>query len=215
MINGLGKEGKVDEANGLLELMSQRGLQPNLVTFNTMISGLCKEGKIEEANGLMELMIQRGLQPNVVTFNSMIDGLCKEGKMEEANNLLELMSQKGCKFLVEIGMSGVEEAFEQGVLVDERAGLQPNVVTFNSMIDGLCKEGKMEEANGGLQPNVVMFTIMISGLCELGKMEEVNGLFELMNQRGCKIVVEICMSGVEEDRNMRPAMDSKVKALSE
>ncbi|MGZ7296333.1 pentatricopeptide repeat-containing protein, partial [Streptococcus pyogenes] len=67
----------------------QRGLQPNLLTFNSMRNGFCKEREMEEANGMMELMIQRGLQPNVVTFNSMINELCKEGKMEEANSLLE------------------------------------------------------------------------------------------------------------------------------
>ncbi|XP_031266698.1 pentatricopeptide repeat-containing protein At5g41170, mitochondrial-like [Pistacia vera] len=36
MINELYKKGKTEEANELLELMSQRGLQPNVVTFNVM-----------------------------------------------------------------------------------------------------------------------------------------------------------------------------------
>ncbi|XP_031248879.1 pentatricopeptide repeat-containing protein At1g62680, mitochondrial-like [Pistacia vera] len=99
------------EANELFELMSQRGLQPNLnvvtfntmiiglckvvVTFTTLINGLCKEGKTEEANWLFELMNQRGLQLDVVAFSTMISGLCEVGKMEEANELLELMSQRG------------------------------------------------------------------------------------------------------------------------
>ena len=75
--------------------MSQRGLQPDVVTFTAMINGLCKEGKMEEANGLFELMNQGGLQPDVVTFTTLISGLFKVGKMEEANGLLELLSQRG------------------------------------------------------------------------------------------------------------------------
>ena len=51
----------MDKANGLFELMNQRGLQPDVVAFTTMISGLRKVGKMEEANGLLELMNQRGL----------------------------------------------------------------------------------------------------------------------------------------------------------
>ena len=41
--------------------------------------------------------------------------------MSTEYNLENLLLEPGCKFLVEIGMSGVEEASKQGVLVDERA----------------------------------------------------------------------------------------------
>lgn len=51
-------------------------------------------------------------------------------------------------------------------------GLTPDVVTYNFMIHGFCKEGQIQKVNGllldmeekGLAPNVVIFDTLMPGL---------------------------------------------------
>ncbi|KAL4185067.1 hypothetical protein AMTRI_Chr10g228780 [Amborella trichopoda] len=68
----------------LLEEMYHNGLNPDVVTYNTLVNVLCKRNKVEEALALHKEMGKRGCQPDVVTYNTVIDGLCKGGRMEEA-----------------------------------------------------------------------------------------------------------------------------------
>lgn len=49
MIDWLCKGGKINEANGLLELMIQRGLNPDTFTYNALIDGYCVAGRIDAA----------------------------------------------------------------------------------------------------------------------------------------------------------------------
>ncbi|XP_031252726.1 pentatricopeptide repeat-containing protein At1g62914, mitochondrial-like [Pistacia vera] len=77
-------------------------------------------------------------------------------------------------------------------------GCRPNVGTYGSLIDGLCKTGKISVAiklheemvngNGGFgvicRPNVVSYNIIIDGLCKAGLIEKGKSLFTEMIQRG-------------------------------
>ncbi|XP_020518262.1 pentatricopeptide repeat-containing protein At5g15010, mitochondrial-like [Amborella trichopoda] len=49
---------KIEEAINLLQAMYQDGVEPNIITYNSLLNGLCKDGKIEEAIKLFELMYQ-------------------------------------------------------------------------------------------------------------------------------------------------------------
>ena len=37
---------KLEEPNGLLDLMNQRGVDPDIFTYNTLMDGYCLAGKI-------------------------------------------------------------------------------------------------------------------------------------------------------------------------
>ncbi|KAJ6674233.1 ATPASE EXPRESSION PROTEIN 3 [Salix viminalis] len=91
-ISGMCKEGKLEEASGMLEKMKEIGLRPNAVTYNTLIDGYCNKGNLEMAFGykdkmvrdscivfelcgnvkkaftLHDEMISKGVQPTLVTY---------------------------------------------------------------------------------------------------------------------------------------------------
>ncbi|KAF5774144.1 putative tetratricopeptide-like helical domain superfamily [Helianthus annuus] len=46
LIDGAGKNGKVDVARILFQGLIDKGLQPDVRTYNVMISGFCQEGLI-------------------------------------------------------------------------------------------------------------------------------------------------------------------------
>ncbi|KAI9177300.1 hypothetical protein LWI28_013407 [Acer negundo] len=72
-------------------------------------------------------------------------------------------------------------------------GVHPTTVTFNVLLDELCKTRKMGEANKlykvmilrGVQPNTYTCNIFMDGYCLLERIHDVKKLFVSMASRGC------------------------------
>ncbi|PQQ20078.1 pentatricopeptide repeat-containing protein [Prunus yedoensis var. nudiflora] len=71
-------------------------------------------------------------------------------------------------------------------------GAFPNIVTFSSVLDALCKEGKTAEALNlveemflrGVKPNVVTYNSLINSLCHSAQWKEATRLFNRMLDEG-------------------------------
>ncbi|PQQ02363.1 hypothetical protein Pyn_34922 [Prunus yedoensis var. nudiflora] len=71
-------------------------------------------------------------------------------------------------------------------------GLMPDVVTYNTLIHGLCQSGKWEKAksflicmvDSGISPDVYTFAVLISALCKEERIQEALALFEEMTGKG-------------------------------
>ena len=74
--------------------MRQQGLQPNVITYNSVISACEKGGKAESALQLFYEMRQQGLQPNVIFYTAVISACGKGGKAERALQLFCEMRQQ-------------------------------------------------------------------------------------------------------------------------
>ncbi|CAB4267787.1 unnamed protein product [Prunus armeniaca] len=70
MMTGLCLHGRTDEAYRLFEEMPQKGIVPDLMTYNTVIQGFCREGKIVESTNLLR---------ELLTHDDIIIGLCDQG----------------------------------------------------------------------------------------------------------------------------------------
>ena len=66
LINALCKEKRNEEAITMLELMIQRDLKPDIVTYNSLIHGLCTSGQWAEATSLFSRMMNEEINPDVV-----------------------------------------------------------------------------------------------------------------------------------------------------
>ncbi|KAL0456559.1 UNVERIFIED_CONTAM: hypothetical protein Slati_0995100 [Sesamum latifolium] len=76
-------KGMVKEAEDIVEVMMQRNIAPNTVTFNVLIDGYNLVGQIDKARKLLDSMTGRGLKPSIISYNNLINGYCKKGKVEE------------------------------------------------------------------------------------------------------------------------------------
>ncbi|KAG0456400.1 hypothetical protein HPP92_024188 [Vanilla planifolia] len=71
-------------------------------------------------------------------------------------------------------------------------GFDPDVVTYNTLINGYCRKGRVEEAlrlfkvmfRRGVEPDLVSYKILMKGLCKEGRVWEAQQLFDKMRQRG-------------------------------
>jgi len=72
-------------------------------------------------------------------------------------------------------------------------GIEPNMTTYNILIDGLCKEGRLRNAQvifkhfliKGYNLTVWTYSIMINGLCLEGLFDEAVTLVSKMEDNGC------------------------------
>ncbi|KAL4600710.1 hypothetical protein ACB092_11G217700 [Castanea dentata] len=111
--------------------------------------------RIETARQVYDKMLKNSCVDNYSTC-IMVRGLCKDGKVEEGRELIEDRWGEGCI---------------------------PNVVFYNTLIDGYCNKGEFEE----FLPTLETYGVMINGFCKKGDFEAIDRLLLEMKERGLKV----------------------------
>ncbi|XP_048127958.1 pentatricopeptide repeat-containing protein At4g38150 isoform X2 [Rhodamnia argentea] len=119
MLDGLCKDGLVQEAMKLFGLMREKGSIPEVVIYTAVVEGFCKAQKFDDAKRIFRKMQNNGITPNAFSFTVLIQGLYRCDRLEDALEFCEEM-------------------------ID--AGHSPNVTTFVGLVNGVCKEKGVEEA---------------------------------------------------------------------
>ncbi|KAJ6832634.1 putative pentatricopeptide repeat-containing protein [Iris pallida] len=71
----------VDQHAGVMEVynrMRDEGVEPDLVTYNTLIFGLSKAGMVDQAKKFLGVMAGTGVFPDTVSYTSLMNG-CRKG----------------------------------------------------------------------------------------------------------------------------------------
>ncbi|KAF3660080.1 Pentatricopeptide repeat-containing protein [Capsicum annuum] len=119
MLDGLCKDGLVQEAMNLFGLMREKGTMPEVVIYTAVVDGFIKAHKFDDAVRIFRKMQGNGIIPNAFSYGILIRGLCQGKRLDDA---LEF-----CLEMLEAGHS-------------------PNVATFVALVDGFCKEKSLEDA---------------------------------------------------------------------
>nr|VDD55960.1 unnamed protein product [Brassica oleracea] len=207
-------------ALSLFNEMEAKGIEANVVTYNSLISSFCKAGRWDDGAQLLKDMITRGIASDVVIFNALIDCLVKERKLKEAEELhcKAKRVDDGMKLFREISLNGLvadtitysiliqgfcqegklnvaKELFQEMVSV----GARPNTVTYGILLDGLCDNGELEEAleildkmhTSKMDPGIGVYNIIIHGMCNARKVDDAWDLFSsLLPLKGVKADVK-------------------------
>ncbi|KAF5962200.1 hypothetical protein HYC85_003409 [Camellia sinensis] len=218
VIDGLCKDRMVDDAMKLFSKMNEQGIRPDVITYTSLIHGLCNFGWWKKATEILREMLDSGIAPNVRTFNVLVDAACtKEGRMKEEDGVFEVMIQRG---------------------------VDPDVVTCNTVMGGHCLQGQMDETirvsntmvnkvftlmcayakehfdemqAAGLAPNIPTYNIMLDGLCKNGHITESYSLFRMMENNGLDVDVvmyTVFIDGFCKVKNLDTARDISNKLSS-
>ncbi|KAK8468440.1 hypothetical protein PHAVU_006G029800 [Phaseolus vulgaris] len=91
MIAGYAQHGVEVESLRLFELMLQKDIAPNSITFISVLSACAHTGKVEEGQKYFNMMKEKfGIEPEE-HFSCMIDLLGRAGKLREAERIIETM----------------------------------------------------------------------------------------------------------------------------
>ncbi|TVU47988.1 hypothetical protein EJB05_07606, partial [Eragrostis curvula] len=128
-----------DDAEAFVAEMRELGVEPDLVTYNSLIDCHCKNRGVDKAYELLDEMRKKDISPDVITYTSLIGGLGLIGQPDKAKGLLKEMHELGCHPDVAAYNAAIRnfviakrlgDAF---ALMDEMAskGLMPNPTTYN------------------------------------------------------------------------------------
>ncbi|XP_057762950.1 pentatricopeptide repeat-containing protein At4g38150 isoform X1 [Arachis stenosperma] len=124
MLDGLCKDGFVQEALKLFGLMREKGTIPEIVIYTAVVEGFTKAHKADDAIRIFRKMQSNGISPNVFSYTVLVQGLSKCGRLQDA-----------FEFCVEM----------------LEAGHYPNTTTFVGLVDSFCKEKGVEEAKDAIK----------------------------------------------------------------
>ncbi|KAF8673700.1 hypothetical protein HU200_048449 [Digitaria exilis] len=128
-----------EDAEAFVAEMRELGVEPDLVTYNSLIDCYCKNRDVQKAYKLLDEMRDKDISPDVITYTSLIGGLGLIGQPDKAKDLLKEMHELGCYPDVPAYNAAIRnfviakrlgDAF---ALMDEMAskGLKPNPTTYN------------------------------------------------------------------------------------
>lgn len=137
MLDGLCKDGLVQEAMKLFGLMREKGTIPEVVIYTAVVEGFCKAQQIDDAVRIFRKMQNNGISPNAFSYSVLLKGLCKSKRLDTAVDFCLEMFEAGHSpnvqtlvnlILVFSAEKGPEEARnvlvalkQKGLLVDEKA----------------------------------------------------------------------------------------------
>lgn len=171
IINTLCRSRRTDAAWDFLHAVKRAGGPVGAPACNSLLSGLAREEAFCRMDMLFAEMEEMGTHRNPITFGILINNLCKSRRIDDALKLLDDMIR---------GSS-------------QPAAVMPDVVIFNTVIDGLCKAGRMAESAAlmnrmkrelACSPNTVTYNSLVDGFCKAGEIERALDLLEQMKDEG-------------------------------
>lgn len=123
------KIGRVETAKKFLNEMVERGIEPNVVTYNVLLNGVCRkaslhpeerfEKTIRNAEKMFDEMRERGIKPDATSFSIVLHVYSRAHKPDMSVEKLREMREEG---------------------------VSPTVATYTSVVKCLCSCGRLEDA---------------------------------------------------------------------
>ncbi|KAI5395541.1 hypothetical protein KIW84_061916 [Lathyrus oleraceus] len=165
LMKGYMKAGRVTDTVRMLEAMrcqDDSASHPDHVSYTTVVSALVKAGFMDRARQVLAEMTRIGVPANRITYNILLKGYCKQLQLVEARELLKEMT--------------------------EDTGIQPDVVSYNILIDGCIlvddSAGALsffnEMREKGIAPTKISYTTLMKAFALSGQPKLAQRVFDEM-----------------------------------
>ncbi|EEF37150.1 pentatricopeptide repeat-containing protein At3g09650, chloroplastic [Ricinus communis] len=165
LMKGYMNQGRVSDTIRMLEAMRHQddnASHPDHVSYTTVISALVKAGSMDRARQVLAEMTRIGVPANRITYNILLKGHCQHLQIDKAKELLKEM--------------------------DENAEIEPDVVSYNTMIDGCIQvddsAGALaffnEMREKGIAPTKISYTTLMKAFSLSGQPKLANQVFDEM-----------------------------------
>ncbi|KAA8518744.1 hypothetical protein F0562_016482 [Nyssa sinensis] len=158
-------------------------------THFKIIEILGRASKLNHARCILLDMPKKGVEWDEDLFIVLIESYGKAGIVQESVKLFQKMEEPGRPEDYKI-VETANRFFEDM----KSREISPDVVTYNTLINGYCRVKKMEEAEKffvemkgrNIEPNVISYTTMIKGYVSVGQVDDGLRLLEEMRTFGIK-----------------------------
>jgi len=202
LMKGFAIQRDTDGAFEVLDLMSEEGITPNLVTLNTLLDACARAGKMEKCASVMqEIRTKHGLMPDRITYSTLIKGFCNHGDITKALALMKSMKEQGLKpdaiiyNTVMDGCVGKDKFAQCDELYEtmKKEEVRATDYTLTVLIKRCGRDGKLNKAFElvntfpglyGVRPSVAALTCLISACIANKDLERALRVFEKMKTDG-------------------------------
>ncbi|KAK9732496.1 hypothetical protein RND81_04G003900 [Saponaria officinalis] len=151
MMGVYARNGRFSKVQEMLDLMRERGCEPDLVSFNTIINARLKAAPLEInlAIDLLNEVRKSGLRPDTITYNTLISACSRESNLQEAIKVYSDMEAHHCQpdlwtynaMISVFARCGLPTKAEKILKELETKGFFPDAVTYNSLLYAFAREG--------------------------------------------------------------------------
>ncbi|XP_019443430.1 PREDICTED: pentatricopeptide repeat-containing protein At3g18110, chloroplastic [Lupinus angustifolius] len=155
MMGVYARSGQFDKVKQMLDLLRERGCEPDLVSLNTLINARMKSGAMVPnlAMQLLNEVRSSRVRPDIITYNTLISACSRESNLEEAIMIFNDMVSNNClpdlwtynAMISVYGRCGHSKKAEELFRELESKGFFPDAVTYNSLLYAFSKEGNTEK----------------------------------------------------------------------
>ncbi|OVA12335.1 Pentatricopeptide repeat [Macleaya cordata] len=182
--------GKMKEA----QLVFDKMVSKNEVSWNALIAGHARKGEGEEALKLFWRMQREGFKPTHYTYSSIFSACASNGALEQGKWIHAHMIKSGEELIAFLGNTLLDMYASAGSIEDARKVFdrlkKKDVVSWNSMLTGCAQHGLAKEATKrfeemlkiGILPNDISFLCVLTACSHGGLLNEGQYYFELMKK---------------------------------
>lgn len=168
VLNALTRKKEMNRAWGVMKLMRQYQIPPDLTAYNYFLSAYCFAGDLTPATEVLTKMVGEGVKADTRTYDALVLGACSAGKVEGALVVLRRMVDDGVPVLLSTHMYVVKALLKRGYYAQS--------VEFVRIFAG---------RDTWLDTN--SFGCLASKLIELERFDEAELVLEEMNKRGLEM----------------------------
>ncbi|KAL5977433.1 hypothetical protein ACLOJK_021779 [Asimina triloba] len=201
LMEAYGKAGEYNKAEAIFRRMQSSGPEPSPLTYQIILKTFVDGNKFEEAEALFETLLNDEksiLKPDQQMFHMMIYMYKKAGNYDQARKLFGTMADRGIPrstvtfnslMSFETNYKEVSSIYDQM----QRAGLQPDVVSYALLINAYGKARREDEAlavfeemlDAGVRPTRKAYNILLDAFAIPGMVEEAKTVFKSMRRDRC------------------------------
>ncbi|KAJ8765334.1 hypothetical protein K2173_012031 [Erythroxylum novogranatense] len=211
LIYGWCKIGRIDMAEKFLKEMSEKGMEPNVVTYNILLNGICRRAKLHPnvrfetiirfAEKVLDELRQRGIEPDVTSYSIVLHVYSRAHMPQLTLEKLNLMKENGICPTVATYTSVVKCLCSCGRIDDaeellgemERNGVSPSSATYNCFFkeyrgrkdaESALKLYRKIKEHGLCLLSVQTYNILLGMFMKLNRMEIVHEMWDDLKANG-------------------------------
>lgn len=160
--------------------MQMANVKPSSVTYGILIKAYGRSNQLDNAFNVFLKMKEQKLQPNDVTYGCLIDACIRNHNLEKAEEVFASMEEDQAiinTIILSTMIKGYSKAhkLDKALALYEKMKLSPNIepnnVTYNSLIDCCVRCGDVDKASAlfdemkerHVQPDLITFSTLIKG----------------------------------------------------
>ncbi|XP_028764483.1 pentatricopeptide repeat-containing protein At3g59040-like [Neltuma alba] len=198
LMEAYGRGGRYNNAEAIFRRMQHSGPEPSALSYQIILKTFVEGNKYREAEEVFDSLLNNGnppLKPDQKMFHMMIYMHKKAGNHEKARRTFALMAEQGIErstitynslMSFETNYKEVSKIYDQM----QRAGLQPDVVSYALLINAYGKARREDEAlavfeemlDAGVRPTQKAYNILLDAFSISGMVEQARTVFKSMRR---------------------------------